>query len=94
LISANDLSHDTGTRVAVVERRAGALGRCVESAQRAGAARGLLCTGGEGRGSWRACCCCSGPGGGGIGRMHFWTDGMPRSENFLSGAVGWFRVCV
>ena len=48
MISANDLSHDTGTRVAVVERRAGALGRCVESAQRAGAARGLLCAGGEG----------------------------------------------
>ena len=24
----------------------------------------------------------------------FWTDGMPRSENFLSGAVGWFHVFV
>ena len=21
--------------------------------------------------------------GGGVGKMHFWTDGMPRSENFL-----------
>ena len=24
----------------------------------------------------------------------FWTDGMQRSENFLSGAVGWFHVFV
>ena len=24
----------------------------------------------------------------------FLTDGMPRSENFLSEAVGWFHVCV
>ena len=65
-------------------------GRCVGSAQRAGAAGYVLA--GRGVGSRRACCCCSGSGGGVVGRMHFWTDEMPRSENFLSGAVGWFHV--